>query len=176
MSDAGSFSCSNNDLQKLFCNIKWGMRSNFLSIPTDSPQRDGRLGWTGDIALFTPTATFLYDCFGIMKNWLTDLDFEQEQLGGVPPMVCPNALSYHKAWGNIWPMAVWDDVTVLAPWALWEETGDLSILSLQYRSMASWIKSIPRGKTTSKHLWDPENFQLGVSFYVLLTLLHASTD
>ncbi|KAF6804761.1 alpha-l-rhamnosidase [Colletotrichum sojae] len=161
MREAGKFSCSDDMLNQLFSNVRWSMRGNFLSIPTDCPQRDERLGWTGDLALFAPTATFLYDCFGILKNWLADVAFDQKVLDGVPPMVSPNVLIGHKNWGKISANAVWHDVTVLAPWVLYEETADVGILRDQYESMTTWIDVIPRNKSGAVHLWDFGLFQLG---------------
>src|SRR5690242_7591561 len=73
MQRAGHFECSDSNLSKLYQNVCWSMRGNFLSIPTDCPQRDERLGWTGDLALFAPTAAYIYQCTGILKNWHTDL-------------------------------------------------------------------------------------------------------
>ncbi|KAG7139345.1 Alpha-L-rhamnosidase like protein [Verticillium longisporum] len=90
----------------LYSNVRWGMRGNFLSVPTDCPQRDERLGWTGDLALFAPTATFIYDCTGILKNWLRDLWDEQKRQDGVPPMVVLNVVQGHFIWGKIWPAAI----------------------------------------------------------------------
>ncbi|KAI8299833.1 hypothetical protein K4K59_001925 [Colletotrichum sp. SAR11_240] len=86
MKAVGSFSCSDDMLNKLYENITWGMRGNFLSVPTDCPQRDERLGWSGDLALFAPTASLIYDCFGMLKNWLIDIEYDQGVLGGIPPM------------------------------------------------------------------------------------------
>lgn len=166
MEPAGSFACSEEALNQLYSNATWSMRGNFLSIPTDCPQRDERLGWTGDLALFAPTATFLYKCSGILKGWLLDLEIDQKQLGGVPPMVCPDVLRGDPVegtlWGKIWPAAIWHDVTILAPWALWEATKDRNILEQQYNSMTTWLSKIPRNKTGASHLWDFNAFQLGV--------------
>ncbi|KAF9871101.1 hypothetical protein CkaCkLH20_11518 [Colletotrichum karsti] len=161
MQETGTFSCSDDMLNRLFSNVRWSMRGNFLSIPTDCPQRDERLGWTGDLALFAPTATYIYDCFGILKNWLADVAFDQKVLDGVPPMVSPNVLTGHKNWGKISANAIWHDVAVLAPWALYEETADTGILRDQYESMTTWIQVIPRNKTGAVHLWDFNLFQLG---------------
>lgn len=163
MEKAGSFSCSDLKINQLFTNTRWSMRGNFLSIPTDCPQRDERLGWTGDLALFASTATLIYNCFGIIKDWLQDVSYDQQKQGGVPPMVSPNVLKGVPIWGDGTCSAIWHDVTVLAPWALWEETGDLGILEQQYESMTSWLDSIPRNKSRLNHLWDLSMWQLGVS-------------
>lgn len=176
MEPAGSFACSDESLNKLYSNATWSMRGNFLSIPTDCPQRDERLGWTGDLALFAPTATFLYKCSGIVKNWLVDLEIDQKEQGGIPPMVSPNVLHGDPVWGKVWPAAIWHDVTILAPWALWEATKDSDILRKQYQSMVTWLDNIPKNKTRATHLWDFKAFQLSVSFLTLLLLLNVQYE
>jgi alpha-L-rhamnosidase len=163
MEPAGSFSCSDPMVNQLLSNIKWGMQGNFVSVPTDCPQRDERLGYSGDLALFAPTAVLLYNCFAFIQNWLVDVAFDQQVLGGTPPIVSPNALYGDPKWGKVFPIAIWHDVTVLAPWALWLESADSSILARQYHSMSTWMRSIPRNKVGSTHLWDFHAFQLGVS-------------
>lgn len=171
MEQAGSFACSDDRLNQLYSNATWSMRDNFLSVPTDCPQRDERLGWTGDLALFAPTATLLYNCFGILKGWLADLKIDQTAQDGIPPMVSPNVLHGDPVWGKIWPAAIWHDVTILAPWALWEATRDKDILARQYDSMTAWLSRIPRNKTGATHLWDFSVFQLGVCL-----LFHSTTS
>ncbi|EMT74357.1 hypothetical protein FOC4_g10002468 [Fusarium odoratissimum] len=120
--------------------------------------RDERLGWTGDLSLFGPTACLIYDCFSILKNWLIDLAYDQDVLGGVPPMVSPNATLPDPIWCRRVPCAIWHDVTIIAPWVLYQESGDESILTQQYDSMMKWMKVLPRMKSG---LWDPKPFQLG---------------
>ncbi|KAJ3958447.1 hypothetical protein N0V92_004963 [Colletotrichum tropicale] len=161
MKPVGLFSCSNDMLNKLYRNITWGMRGNFLSVPTDCPQRDERLGWSGDLALFAPTASLIYDCFGMLKNWLIDVEYDQGVLDGVPPMVSPNATLPDPIWCRRVPCAIWHDVTILGPWALYQETGDEAILAQQYNSMLTWMRILPRNKSGAIHLWDTSVFQLG---------------
>ncbi|KAF5507736.1 putative beta-glucosidase O [Colletotrichum aenigma] len=161
MKPVGLFSCSDDMLNKLYENITWGMRGNFLSVPTDCPQRDERLGWSGDLALFAPTASLIYDCFGMLKNWLIDVEYDQGVLGGVPPMVSPNATLPDPIWCRRVPCAIWHDVTILGPWALYQETGDETILAQQYNSMLTWMRVLPRNKSGATHLWDTSVFQLG---------------
>ncbi|KAM5348627.1 hypothetical protein ACJ41O_008451 [Fusarium nematophilum] len=160
MEEQGTFACSDDKLNRLFSNVRWSMRGNFLSVPTDCPQRDERLGWTGDLALFAPTATFIYGCYSTLRDWLKDVWHDQKKLGGTPPCVTPNVLFGDGIWGKPWPCAIWHDVTVLAPWALWEETADPVILSQQFESMETWLKVIPKNKTGCTHLWDFNVFQL----------------
>ncbi|RYC79794.1 hypothetical protein BFJ63_vAg17323 [Fusarium oxysporum f. sp. narcissi] len=155
MAPVGAFSCSDLLLNQLYKNVVWGMMGNFLSVPTDCPQRDERLRWSGDLALFAPTACLIYDCFGMLKNWLVDLEYDQHVLDGVPPMASPNATLPDPIW------FIWHDVTILAPWELYQETGDTAILSRQYNSMVTWMKALPRNKSAASRLWDPTPFQLG---------------
>ncbi|KAK9599916.1 hypothetical protein V6Z92_000007 [Aspergillus fumigatus] len=157
----GKFSCSYSLLNQLYQNIVWSMRGNFFSVPTDCPQRDERLGWSGDLALFAPTALLIYDCFSFLKNWLIDVAYDQNGLGGVPAMVTPNATLPDPVWCRRVPCAIWHDVTILAPWALYEETGDESILAQQYNSMLTWTRKVPLNNTGATHLWDTSVFNLG---------------
>ncbi|MGQ9622374.1 MAG: alpha-L-rhamnosidase-related protein [Candidatus Caldatribacteriaceae bacterium] len=130
------------------------MRGNFLSIPTDCPQRDERLGWTGDIGLFAPAAAFLYDVCGFLSSWLQDLAFEQKEKGGIVPLVVPNVLQAP-------PMAVaaWGDAAVVVPWILYEYYGDREILARQFESMKSWVDKVAEIAGERK-LWD-KGFQFG---------------
>ncbi|KAM0438644.1 hypothetical protein ACHAPT_001397 [Fusarium lateritium] len=94
MEEMGSFFCSQKAFTQVLDNTKWSMKGNFLSIPTDCPQRDERLGWTGDLAVFASTATIFYDCSSMLRDWLDDLASGQGLQGGVPPMVCPNVVPH----------------------------------------------------------------------------------
>lgn len=164
MQRAGHFECSDDNLNKLYQNVCWSMRGNFLSIPTDCPQRDERLGWTGDLALFAPTAAYMYQCTGILKNWHLDLAVCQKRRDGLPPMVCPDPLEGDRFWDLGIPTAIWHDVTVLGPWAIYSATGDVEILRTQYESMQGWIGKIQRYEgSQTPNLWHPKVFQLGVS-------------
>src|SRR6185436_10460514 len=88
----GWFECSDVLLNRLHENVVWSMRGNFLDLPTDCPQRDERLGWTGDIQVFAPTASFLYDTAGFLQSWLADLAAEQTAAGGLVPFFVPNVM------------------------------------------------------------------------------------
>ncbi|KAL4895575.1 bacterial alpha-L-rhamnosidase-domain-containing protein [Aspergillus ambiguus] len=136
MKRTGWFSCSDSRINRLHENSVWSMRGNFLSIPTDCPQRDERLGWTGDISIFSPTANFLYDTDGMLSDWLVDLSLEQNDGNGVPPMIVPN-VQFAKQPRP--PQAVWGDGAVLVPWSLYRSFGDKAILQRQYHSMKSWL-------------------------------------
>ncbi|KAF7592746.1 hypothetical protein BBP40_012504 [Aspergillus hancockii] len=159
MARSGWFQCSHPMVNRLHQNAWWSMRGNFLSIPTDCPQRDERLGWTGDIQIFCPSANFLYNTVGMLGHWMEDVAAEQLKDGDgcVPPFVVPNVIS-EKLWPHL-PQAIWDDVVVLTPWALYLSYGDIDILRRQYASMLAWIdRGIRRGPNG---LWDPQLWQLG---------------
>ncbi|KAG8626641.1 hypothetical protein KVT40_005586 [Elsinoe batatas] len=138
MKRRGHFESSNPLVNQLHKNVVWSMRGNFFSIPTDCPQRDERLGWTGDIQVFTPTASFLYDTIGFLGNWLEDVAAEQleDGKGGIPQLVCPNVLP--KNW-PLAPQAVWDDVVVLTPNDLYRYSSDKDLLARQFVSGQAWL-------------------------------------
>ncbi|KQQ20733.1 alpha-L-rhamnosidase [Rathayibacter sp. Leaf299] len=123
-------------LNRLHSNAVWSMRDNFVGVPTDCPQRDERLGWTGDINAFAPTAAFLYDVRGVLGSWLRDLAVEQQEKGYVP-WVVPDVLSTPSS-----PTALWSDVAVSLPWALYREYGDERILAEAYDSMTAFLRQV----------------------------------
>ncbi|GAA5202912.1 alpha-L-rhamnosidase [Microbacterium jejuense] len=130
MERTGWFEASHPLVNQLHENIVWGLRGNFLYLPTDCPQRDERLGWTGDIQVFAPTASFLYDVRGFLDSWLRDLALEQED--GVVPFVVPNALGVAR------PAAAWGDAATIVPWVLHERYADAATVARQYDSMKAW--------------------------------------
>lgn len=158
----GEFECSNELVNQLHHNIVWGLRGNFLDLPTDCPQRDERLGWTGDIAVFAPTAAFLYDVKDFLQDWLLDLAAEQEAADGLVPMTVPDALKYcpqPPEFPKAESSALWSEASVWVPWALWEAYGDISVLRKQYASMASHTRRV-EGLLSPTGLWD-SGFQFG---------------
>ena len=152
----GWFSCSDPLVERLHENVVWSLRSNFVDIPTDCPQRDERLGWTGDIQVFAPTAAFLYDVSGFLASWLRDVEAEQLPDGTVPwyVPVIPGGF-----WTPPAPGAVWGDVAVLTPWTLHERTGDTGVLAAQYASAKRWVDLVERLAGPDR-LWDT-GVQLG---------------
>ncbi|MBT8161754.1 MULTISPECIES: glycoside hydrolase family 78 protein [Arthrobacter] len=156
MERTGWFECSDPLINRLHENVRWSMRGNFVSIPTDCPQRDERLGWTGDIQVFAPTASYLYDCSGMLAGWLKDVADEQLPDGTVPwyiPWVQAGS------WDETVPGAVWGDVAVLTPWTLYERFNDKGVLAAQYSSAKAWVDLMAE-RAGDTHLWD-EGFQLG---------------
>ena len=111
---------------RLHENVVWGMRGNFVDVPTDCPQRDERLGWTGDLQVFAPTAAFLYDSAGFLTSWLKDLAAEQRR---------PAARRWSSraiSPGYTGPMAGWADAATVVPWTLYQASGDLDVLAAQF--------------------------------------------
>ena len=142
----GWFASSNPQLNRFHENVVWGMRGNFVDVPTDCPQRDERLGWTGDIQVFAPTASFLFDSAGFLRSWLADLVAEQRPDGSVPlvvPDVIESPLSTAAAWG---------DAATLVPWVLYQRTGDVGLLARQLPSMRAWVDYIA-GLAGVDRLW-----------------------
>ncbi|WP_069998640.1 alpha-L-rhamnosidase [Cellulosilyticum sp. I15G10I2] len=143
MEQTGAFECSNKDLNQLQHNILWGLKGNFLDVPTDCPQRDERLGWTGDAQIFCRTASFLMNTYTFFNKWLKDVAADQTPEGGVPHVV-PDILSGRCE--NNWLLnkgthsaAAWADAAVINPWTLYLTFGDKKIIEEQYDSMKAWI-------------------------------------
>ncbi|MFE4836707.1 family 78 glycoside hydrolase catalytic domain [Arthrobacter sp. NPDC056691] len=157
MERTGWFESSDPELNRLHENVLWSMKGNFVDIPTDCPQRDERLGWTGDIQVFTPTATFLYDCSGMLSSWLKDVAAEQLPDGTVPWYV--PVIPGGNYWTPIRPGAVWGDAAVLTPWNLYERFNDPKILADQYASAKAWVDLLD-SLAGDTHLWNT-SFQLG---------------
>jgi alpha-L-rhamnosidase len=129
----GWFESSHPLLNRFHDNVIWGMRGNFLDVPTDCPQRDERLGWTGDIQVFSPTASFLFDSAGFLTSWLADLAAEQQKDGSVP-YVIPDVIRQPGP-----ATAAWGDAATVVPSVLYERAGDLGVLARQLPSMRAWV-------------------------------------
>ena len=153
MARTGWFESSNELVNRLHRNVVWAMRDNFVGLPTDCPQRDERLGWTGDLNAFAPTAVYLYDVSDLLRSWLDDLASEQRARGFVP-YVIPDVQHTYKA-----PTALWSDVAVSLPWTLYWEYGDLEILRRCYESMAAFTRSV-EALLDDRGLWS-SGFQFG---------------
>ncbi len=137
--ETGTFECSNADLNKLNENMRWSARSNFIDIPTDCPQRDERLGWTGDISIFARTACYNYDMSVFLEKWLKDVAAEQGRGGGIPMVVPRN--------GHEWPAfttACWGECCILVPWAEYLARGNVNILQDNYPVMKKFAASTKR--------------------------------
>jgi alpha-L-rhamnosidase len=151
LAKTGSFETSDSLLNQLQRNIVWGQRSNFLDVPTDCPQRDERLGWTGDAQVFASTAAFNLDVDGFFSKWLADVAADQDPSGSLP-WVIPNVLggdSTHAA-----GTAGWSDATVIVPWTIYVAYGDRGLLERQYPSMRAWVE-FERRRAGADLIWRP---------------------
>jgi alpha-L-rhamnosidase len=146
----GSFESSSGLLNQLEHNIIWGQKGNFLDVPTDCPQRDERLGWTGDAQVFARTASFNHDSAGFYTKWLKDLALDQEDDGAVP-FVIPNILSHETRKGAA-ASAGWADAAVVVPWTVYQSYGDKRILEEQYPSMRAWVEYMRR-QAGASYVW-----------------------
>ncbi len=151
MEITGGFECSNQFINRLQQNIEWGQRSNFLDIPTDCPQRDERLGWTGDAQIFARTAAYNMNVALFFSKWLRDLGADQTKEFGVPSIV-PNIMGKHEG------AAGWGDAATIIPWTMYQVYGDLKFLEDQYESMKGWVDYIQ--SRSEGYLWQT-GFQYG---------------
>lgn len=151
MEPTGTFECSDPLINRLHQNVEWSMKSNFLDLPTDCPQRE-RAGWTGDAQIFAPSAAFLMDVRAFFRKWLKELALEQYPNGMVGNFV-PNPERLVKL---DFPMkflaalegsAGWGDSATIIPWALYQAYGDVAFLEAQYESMKAWVEYV-RGRAT----------------------------
>ena len=140
-----SLSTGNEKINRLILNAAWGMKSNYLDVPTDCPQRDERMGWTGDAMVFSATALYLGRPYAFLRKYLYDMAKEQQNNGGLVPFTVPSIHIHQTA-------TVWGDATVIIPWNMYQFTGDLSILKEHYPAMKSWIEWI-RAYDGENHNW-----------------------
>ncbi len=145
MKPTGTFSCSDPFINQLQHNIQWGQKGNFLDVPTDCPQRDERLGWTGDAEVFSMTAAYNFDVAPFYTKWLGDVAADQLP-NGLVPHVIPDVL--HGAGGS----TAWADVSVVVPWTMYQVYGDQRILEVQYPSMKAWVEYM-KGRAGEDLLW-----------------------
>ena len=138
-------------LNRFLSNVRWGLRSNFVDVPTDCPQRDERMGWTGDAQVFSPTASYLVDTYAFYAKYLYDMYQEQLIMDGMVPNVVP-------ACGLDGTATVWGDAACIMPWNLYLFYGDVHILEDQYESMKAWVEYIRRVDGTDHHWRDVFHF------------------
>ncbi|MEN8155778.1 MAG: glycoside hydrolase family 78 protein [Bacteroidota bacterium] len=141
MALTGTFSCSEPLINKLQENIQWGQRGNFLDVPTDCPQRQERLGWTGDAQVFAPTAAFNMDVASFFTKWMGDVAADQREDGAVGHIIpFLNVLGEGGGYGS----AAWADAATVVPWTIYQYYGDTRILETQYESMKGWVEYMRR--------------------------------
>ena len=159
----GKIETSDGQVNRLYENVVWGQRGNFLDVPTDCPQRDERLGWTGDAQVFCGTALFNTDAYAFFAKYLFDLALEQEKYDGIAPYYVPYTPridSVASDWGV--SVAAWGDAATVIPWEAYIHSGDKAILENQFDSMRAWVDYIKRQDESSgaRRLWT-SGFQLG---------------
>ena len=146
MKRTGCIESSDPLLNQLFSNILWGQKGNFLDIPTDCPQRDERMGWTGDAQVFIRTASYNYDVLKFFKKWLNDMKAEQYENGAVPdfiPSIYPRKPRISTAWA---------DAIAICPWQCYLTYGDTDILENLFEPICRWVDYITK-TTTKRNLW-----------------------
>lgn len=145
----GEIETSNAKVNQLINNAMWSQKGNFLDIPTDCPQRDERLGWTGDIQVFSGTACFNMDAAAFLSKFAYDLGKEQSKMGGMVPHIIP-MVNLNKGGST-----AWGDVATILPWNLYQFYGDIDILDQQFESMCAWVDYIKEidDSTGGKRLW-----------------------
>lgn len=150
MKRTGYLESSNPTLNKLFSNIVWGQRGNFLDVPTDCPQRDERQGWTGDATVFCKTASYNYDVETFFEKWLTDMRLDQGKKGNIPNII-PQTVCWD--WSTTENTgAVWGDSATIIPYQMYKTYGNTKILKNQYKTMVKYLSYI-WNTTKKKYLW-----------------------
>lgn len=161
LESTGRVKTSDEKINRLFLNALWGQKGNFLDVPTDCPQRDERMGWTGDAQVFAATATFNMDTAAFYRKYLHDMLLEQQRLNGAVPDVVPNAI------GRVYEMnqvekrtsgaCAWADAATIIPWTMYLFYGDKEMLGQQFDNMrlwVDWIKAADDSEHNSKRLWN----------------------
>lgn len=147
MAQTGTFSCSNPLLNQLQSNILWSQKSNFLEVPTDCPQRDERMGWTGDAQVFVRTACFNMDVQGFFRKWMRDVRDGQQPSGGVPCVI--PTLEIQKIFDDDGGPG-WSDAIIICPWTIYLCYGDLEILSENYEAMQRYFDFLLRERCVGR--------------------------
>lgn len=146
MERTGEFITDNELINRLHSNVVWGQRGNFVDVPTDCPQRNERLGWTGDAQVFIGTALYNYQGASFFKKWLLDLKADQKPDGQVP-FVIPDIIPGNQVASG------WNDAATIIPWTLYQVYGDKHILEDQYESMKAWVEKV-RSLATNETVWN----------------------
>ncbi|MBQ8813485.1 MAG: family 78 glycoside hydrolase catalytic domain [Lachnospiraceae bacterium] len=149
MKRTGRFVCGDEKINQLYHNLVWGQKGNFIDVPTDCPQRDERLGWTGDAQVFCQTAALNFDVRKFFKKWLKDLAIDQKEengaVRGIAPVVMDRSITRISA--------AWGDAAVICPWVIYLTYGDKQVLVDQFDSMRGWIEYIRRIADGGEFLW-----------------------
>ena len=153
---SGTFTCSDSLINQLQSNIQWSQKDNFLDIPTDCPQRDERVGWTGDAQVFSSTAAFNFEVAGFFTKWLRDLEADQLPSGAVPNVI-PDMLKTAPGIIGKGGATGWADAAVIVPWNVYQAYGDQRILEEQYESMKAWVNFM-KSKAGEDYIWNTPRY------------------
>ncbi|MBQ9949413.1 MAG: family 78 glycoside hydrolase catalytic domain [Clostridia bacterium] len=137
--ETAKFECSNDEVNRLWSNIVWGMRGNYLSIPTDCPQRDERLGWTGDTQIFCGAGSYIGDIYDFMRKWLQDMRDSQSEDGSYCDVI-PKVFKKERFFGN----TAWADAGIIVPYEMYKKYGRTEILSEHYDSMEKYMRYLSK--------------------------------
>lgn len=165
MERTGSFECSHALINQLHSNVIWSCIGNTISVPTDCPQRDERLGWTGDLQVITPTLSFLFDSSGFLNGWMKDTYVDQKENDGIVPVVIPNMFAGPKFNKSdidqiLQSHAIWGDVAVITPAALFQAFDDKTALQTQLDGAKLWLDKGVRRDAAGSRMWARDQFQL----------------
>ena len=162
LEETGWFTTSDDRINRLFENAKWSQKDNFLDVPTDCPQRDERMGWTGDAQVFCKTGSYNMETYAFYTKYLHDLWREQEKNHGMVSHVIPTVIRQSFRHPGFWQggACVWGDAATIMPWTLYEHYGDITILKRQYESMKAWVDWIVHNVVSDNGIWD-QGFQFG---------------
>ena len=152
--ETGTITTGSDDINRLIANTVWGQRSNYLSVPTDCPQRNERLGWTADTQVFTETGTFFANTSGFFHKWMHDMMDSQSELGGFPG-VAPTS-----QYGGEMMRLGWADAGIIVPWTIWKQFGDKEIVNESWASMERFMTWVNDTKYSHEaHLAENGNYQ-----------------
>lgn len=162
LEETGWLETSDGRINRLFLNAKWSQKDNFLDLPTDCPQRDERMGWTGDAQMFCKTGCYNMDTYAFYRKYLRDIRVEQKEQNGMVGHVAPSFLKDISQVDGFWKggSCAWGDAVVIIPWTLYEQYGDVTILKECYQSMKMWIDWIVRNNLGQTGLWE-HGFKFG---------------
>ena len=161
LDETGWFTTSDERINKLYENAKWSQKDNFLDVPTDCPQRNERMGWTGDAQMFCKTASYNMDTYAFYTKYLRDLWVEQKDHDGMVGHIVPSFIKIPQTESSFWwGSCAWGDAAVILPWTMYTHYGDRYILEQQYPSMTAWIDWVVKTNLGPTGLWE-NGFRFG---------------
>lgn len=161
LEESGRITTSDPRINRLYENAKWSQKDNFLDVPTDCPQRNERMGWTGDAQMFCKTACYNMETYAFYTKYLRDLWVEQKDREGMVGHIVPSFIKIEPTETSFyWGSCAWGDAAVIMPWVMYTHYGDSYILEQQYPSMKAWIDWIVRNSLGSSGLWE-KGFNFG---------------